>query len=48
MLTCLHRSNFDSPTPRFGCEVALRYLAPTNPASRADPERFADYLQQTW
>lgn len=48
MLSALHRTNFDSPRPRFGCEVAMRFLAPSNPASRATPERFADYLSQTW
>jgi len=41
VMTALHRSNFD-------CDVALRFLAPSNPASRATAERFASYLQQTW
>ena len=48
MMTALHRSNIDRRYPRFGCEVALRFLAPTNPASRATPEKFASYLSQTW
>ena len=33
VLTALHKSNFDTPRARFGCEVALRFLAPSNPAS---------------
>ena len=48
MLSALHKSNLDSPSARFGCEVALRFLAPSNPASKASPQRFADYLGQTW
>ena len=48
MLHALHRNNIDSPTPRFGCEVALRFLAPSNPASRADPQQFATWLNQPW
>lgn len=48
VMTALHRGNFDQPLPRFGCEVAMRFLAPSNPASRVPTERFASYLQQTW
>ena len=48
MLVALHRSNLDSPRLHFGCEVALRFLAPSNPASKASAERFANYLSQTW
>jgi len=48
VLTALHRSNFDEPWPRFGCEVAMRFLAPSNPASQTTAERFASYLEQPW
>jgi hypothetical protein len=48
MLAALHRSNIDSPRLHFGCEVALRFLAPSNPASKASAEQFANYLSQTW
>ena len=48
MLSALHRSNFDQPRARFGAEIALRFLAPSNPASQATPERFAAYLSQSW
>ena len=34
--------------PRFGAEVVIKFLAPTNPASRATPQRFAEYLLQPW
>ena len=48
MMHALHRSNFDSPRLRFGSEVALRFLAPQNPASKVTPQRFADYLSRSW
>ena len=48
MLNALHKSNLDKPKLHFGCEVALRFLAPTNPASKATPEKLAEYLGQTW
>jgi len=48
MMTALHRANIDEPRMRFGCEVAMRFLAPSNPASRATLSRFADYLEQPW
>lgn len=48
MLHALHRTNMDTPTPRFGCEVALRFLAPQNPASKSSPESFANALSQNW
>ena len=48
MLHALHRSNFDTPRPRFGAEVAMRFLAPSNPASKVSPQRFADFLGQDW
>eukprot|EP00966_Prymnesium_polylepis_P129321 2990820-Prymnesium_polylepis.1 len=47
-MSALHKSNLDSPRARFGCEVALRFLSPTNPASRASPQLFAQYLNQPW
>ncbi|KAL1508706.1 hypothetical protein AB1Y20_004801 [Prymnesium parvum] len=48
MMSALHKSNLDRPRARFGCEVALRFLAPTNPASRASTQLFAQYLNQPW
>ena len=48
MMSALHKSNIDSPRARFGCETVLRFLAPTNPASRASPQLFAQYLNQPW
>jgi len=48
MMHALHKSNYDSPRMRFGCEVAIRFLAPSNPASKVSPERFGAYLSQTW
>ena len=48
MMSALHRSSMDTPYARFGCEVALRFLAPSNPASRASAQSFASYLSQTW
>lgn len=48
VLSALHKSAIDSPYPLHGCEVALRFLAPTNPASLASVQLFSDYLQQTW
>mmetsp|Transcript_48472 Transcript_48472/g.105084 ORF Transcript_48472/g.105084 Transcript_48472/m.105084 type:complete len:354 (+) Transcript_48472:32-1093(+) len=48
MLHALHRSNIDRPRARFGCEVVLRFLAPSNPASRVTPQRFGQYLGQPW
>tara|TARA_B110001452_G_scaffold234838_1_gene213355 strand:+ start:1024 stop:2031 length:1008 start_codon:yes stop_codon:yes gene_type:complete len=48
LLHALHKTNFDRPHPRFGCEVVLRFLSPSNPASRASPQRFGEYLSQPW
>lgn len=48
LLTALHKSNLDTPRLRFGAEVVLRFLAPTNPASRVTAERFSQYLMQSW
>ena len=48
MMTALHRGNIDRPRTRFGCEVAMRFLAPTNPASKVSSSTFASYLEQTW
>ena len=44
----MHKDNLDRPRARFGCEVALRFLAPSNPASRVTPHRFAEFLRQEW
>jgi len=48
MMAALHRSNWDSPTPLYGFEVALRFLAPTHAAKMrgAKAGGFARYLQQ--
>jgi hypothetical protein len=48
MLNAFHRTNFDAPRARFGCEVALRFLAPSNPAAKLTPQAIADYLDQAW
>ena len=48
VLTALHKSNFDTPRARFGCEVALRFLAPSNPASKSTPQGLARALSQAW
>merc|ERR1711920_677274 len=48
MLSALHKSNIDTPRLRFGAEVVLRFLAPTNPASKVTAARFAQYLSQPW
>ena len=48
MMHALHKRNIDQPRPRFGAEVVIKFLAPTNPASRATPQRFAEYLLQPW
>lgn len=47
-MAALHKTNLDRPRPRFGCEVALRFLSPSNPASRASAQLFAQYLNQPW
>jgi len=38
----------DEPYPLHGCEVAIRYCAPTNRASTLSPEAFAQYLREPW
>ena len=38
----------DEPYPLHGCEVAIRYCAPSNGASRLSPEAFAQYLREPW
>jgi len=48
VMWAIHKDNLDRPRARFGCEVALRFLAPTNPASRVTPHRFAEFLRQEW
>jgi len=48
VMAALHRSNWDSPKPLYGFEVALRFLAPTHAAKLrgAKAGGFARYLQQ--
>merc|ERR1719482_299264 len=48
VMAALHRSNWDSPSPLYGFEVALRFLAPTHAAKlrNAKPGGFARYLRQ--
>jgi len=48
VMHALHKSNMDTPRMQFGSEVALRFLAPTNPASRCNVTVFSEYLSQTW
>ena len=44
----LHRSNWDTPTPFYGFGVALRFLAPTHPAKRAQakPAGYSRFMRQ--
>jgi hypothetical protein len=48
VMAALHRSNWDKPTPYYGFEVALRFLAPTHQAvlKKAKPAGFYRYLRQ--
>ena len=48
MNAALHRSNWDTPTPYYGFEVALRFLAPTHMAkiNRAKPGGYSRFLRQ--
>lgn len=48
VLAAIHRSNWDSPTPYYGFEVALRFLAPTHQAklNKAKPSGFYRYMRQ--
>jgi len=48
MNSALHRSNWDAPSPYYGFEVALRFLAPTHMAkiNRAKPGGYARFLRQ--
>ena len=48
VMAALHRSNWDAPTPYYGFEVALRFLAPTHQAklNNAKPAGFYRYLRQ--
>lgn len=48
LMSALHKRNLNIPRARFGCEVALRFMAPTNPASRVSPSTFAHYLNLPW
>ena len=47
-MAALHRSNWDSPTPYYGFEVALRFLAPTHMAkvNNAKPGGYSRYMRQ--
>eukprot|EP00966_Prymnesium_polylepis_P148729 3436046-Prymnesium_polylepis.1 len=48
VMAALHRSNWDSPTPFYGFEVALRFLAPTHQAKqkKAKPAGFSRFMRQ--
>ena len=48
VMAALHRSNWDQPTPFYGFEVALRFLAPTHDAKirKAKPGGFYRWLRQ--
>jgi hypothetical protein len=47
-MSALHRTNWDTPTPYYGFEVALRFLAPTHMAklNNAKPGGYARYMRQ--
>ena len=48
MMAALHRSNWDSPTPFYGFEIAMRFLAPTHAAKlkNAKPSGFSRFMRQ--
>ena len=48
VMAALHRTNWEDPTPFYGFEVALRFLAPTHMAKmkRAKPSGFARFMKQ--
>jgi hypothetical protein len=48
VMASLHRSNWETPTPYYGFEVALRFLAPTHQAklNKAKPAGFARFMKQ--
>ena len=48
VMAALHRSNWETPTPFYGFEVALRFFAPTHQAklSNAKPAGFARFMQR--
>jgi len=48
VMAALHRSNWETPTPYYGFEVALRFFAPTHQAKlrNAKPAGFARYMQR--
>ena len=48
VMSALHRTNWDTPTPYYGFEVALRFLAPTHMAklNNAKPGGYARYMRQ--
>jgi len=48
VMAALHRSNWETPTPFYGFEVALRFFAPTHQAklANAKPAGFARFMQR--
>ena len=48
VMAALHRTNWDTPTPFYGFEVALRFLAPTHMAkvNNAKPGGYSRYMRQ--
>ena len=48
VMAALHRSNWDSPSPHYGFEIALRFFAPTHQAKllNAKPAGFARFMQR--
>ena len=48
VMAALHRSNWETPSPYYGFEVAMRFLSPTHQAKvkKAKPAGFARFLQR--